>query len=86
MHLKTSNLENNNIVVIYLVVLIVILLSIQIACQKEIPEEIPSLSTVNITDVTSTSITSGGLIFSTGGDSIRSRGLCLSIKKKPGDH
>ena len=60
-----------------------IIFPIQIACKKELPEEIPSLVTINVTDITSTSFTSGGLVFSSGGDPVLSRGICLSTNKNP---
>jgi hypothetical protein len=83
MILKQFNWNNKNGAVIYLVVLIGIIFSIQIACKKELPQEIPSLVTINVTDITSSSITSGGLIFSAGGLPVQSRGICLNTKSDP---
>jgi uncharacterized protein (TIGR02145 family) len=83
MTLKNHNWENKNRVVYYLVALIGIIILIQIACKKELPKEVPSLVTINITDITSTSITSGGLVFSAGGVTVLSKGICVSTKKNP---
>jgi uncharacterized protein (TIGR02145 family) len=70
-------------IVYYLVIITGIIISIQIACKKELPQEIPSLVTINITDITANSLTSGGLVFSSGGDTVRSRGICLSTDIDP---
>ena len=72
-----------NRVVICLVTLAEIFFLIQIACVKKLPEEIPSLVTINVTGITTTSVTSGGLIFSSGGISVQSRGICLDTNKNP---
>ena len=68
---------------IYIIIFIGIIISIQLACKKKVTEEIPSLVTINVTDITSSSITSGGLVFSSGGDSVVSRGICLSTELSP---
>jgi hypothetical protein len=68
--------------ILSLVVFIWIIFAIQIACKK-VPGEMPSLVTINITDITSTSFSSGGLIFSSGGDHVISRGICLSENQNP---
>ena len=81
--MKTCNWKDNNRGIIYLVVLIELIFVIQIACKKELPDEIPSLVTVNVTEITSASFTSGGLVFSAGGDSVLSKGICLSTKQNP---
>jgi hypothetical protein len=83
MHLKNSIWEIKNRVVICPLVVIGILISIQIGCKKDMLKEIPSLVTINVTGVTSASITSGGLIFSAGGVPVLSRGICLSTDKNP---
>ena len=57
MDLKNRNWKDNNRGIICLVVLIGIIFAIQIACKKVLPEEIPSLVTVNVTDITSASFT-----------------------------
>jgi uncharacterized protein (TIGR02145 family) len=83
MHLNQYKLRNKIRIVIYLVLSIGIIFSIQIACKKELPEEKPSLVTINVTGITSSSITSGGLIFSAGGIPVLSRGICLSTNRDP---
>ena len=55
----------------------------QISCKKELPAEIPSLVTINITDITAASFSSGGLVFSSGSDPVLSRGICLSTTESP---
>jgi uncharacterized protein (TIGR02145 family) len=83
MYLTTRNWKVKNKVIICLVVFIGIIFFLQLACQRVLPEEIPSLVTVNVTDITSASLTSGGLIFSSGGDPVLSRGICLSTERNP---
>ena len=68
---------------IYIIIFVGIIISIQLACKKKVTEEVPSLVTINVTDITSTSITTGGLVFSSGGDSVSSRGICLSTEPSP---
>ena len=68
---------------IYFILLVLVIFLIQIGCNRKLLDEIPSLLTVNPTNTSYTSITSGGVIFSTGGDSILSRGVCLSIHRNP---
>jgi uncharacterized protein (TIGR02145 family) len=82
MQLKSHSRERKNRFIIYLVVFIGIVFANQIACKKEIPE-IPSMVTINVTDITSSTFTSGGLVFSAGGDPVVSRGICLSTNKNP---
>jgi uncharacterized protein (TIGR02145 family) len=83
MDLKTRNRKVKNRVIISLVVLTGIIFAFQIACKKVLPEEIPSLVTINVTDISSASLTSGGLVFSSGGDPVLSRGICLSTQTNP---
>ncbi len=83
MHLVNLNGKIKSRAAIYLVILTGIIFAIQIACKKELQEEIPSLVTINVTDITATTFTSGGLVFSAGGDSVLSRGICLSTNKNP---
>jgi uncharacterized protein (TIGR02145 family) len=83
MHLISPYKDNKNKAAICLVTLIGIFFAIQIACKKEIPEEIPSLVTINVTSITGTSFLSGGLVFSAGGASVQSRGICWSTNKNP---
>jgi uncharacterized protein (TIGR02145 family) len=83
MHLKKNNKESKNRVVIYLFAVIGIIFSIHIACRKVLPQEVPSLVTINISDITSASLTSGGLVFSAGGDSVLSKGICVSTEPDP---
>ena len=63
MRLITHYRDYRNKAAIYLVTLFGIIFAIQIACKKVLPEEIPSLVTINVTDITSASITSGDWFF-----------------------
>jgi uncharacterized protein (TIGR02145 family) len=83
MDLKNHSCKNRNRAVFCPLLLIGIIFALQPACKKELPGEIPSLVTINITDITSTSVSSGGLIFSSGGDPVISRGICLSTSQNP---
>ena len=83
MDLKTRNRKAKNRVIICLVVFTGIIFAFQIACKRVLPEEIPSLVTINVTDISSGSFTSGGLVFSSGGDPVVSRGICLSTQRDP---
>jgi hypothetical protein len=59
-----------------LTLLIIILHS----CTKE---ELPTLSTASITNITSASASSGGNITSDGGAAVTSRGICWSASENP---
>lgn len=83
MLLKDHDMGHRNRVVIYPVLLVGIILAFQTGCKKELPKEIPSLVTINVTDITSTSFTSGGLVFSAGGVPVLARGVCLSTDINP---
>jgi uncharacterized protein (TIGR02145 family) len=83
MDLKTINREVKNRVITCLAVFTGIIFALQIACKKVLPEEIPSLVTLNITDITSASFASGGLVFSSGRDPVLSRGICLNTQTNP---
>jgi hypothetical protein len=73
-------------VFINLALIVIIIFSVQVACKKVLPQEIPSLVTINITELTTTSLTSGGLVFSSGGDTVRSRGICVGTAINPQVH
>jgi uncharacterized protein (TIGR02145 family) len=60
--------------------LLVILLVVLHSCKKE---ELPTLSTSSITNITATSGTSGGVITSDGGANITARGVCWSPNANP---
>ena len=53
------------------------------SCRKEKPFALPVLYTAAITDITSTSVISGGKIASDGGASITARGVCWSTGITP---
>src|SRR5665647_1435050 len=59
------------------------LLVIAFNCKKDKASEVPTLTTVPITNVTETALTSGGTISSDGGSNITSRGVCYSTKPNP---
>ena len=52
-----------------------------ISCKKK--SEVPSLVTINVTDITSSTASSGGLVFSTGGAPVTTRGICISTTSNP---
>jgi uncharacterized protein (TIGR02145 family) len=83
MDLKNHSYIDKNRVIFCLVLLVGIIFVMQISCKKELPAEIPSLVTINITDITSASFSSGGLVFSSGSDPVLSRGICLSNNENP---
>ena len=53
------------------------------SCKKETPKEPPSLTTSSVTNITSTTLTSGGLIQSDGGASLTALGTCWSTSHNP---
>jgi len=63
-----------------LILIFLILTVIFHSCKKE---ELPTLSTSSITNITATSATGGGNITSDGNERITSRGVCWSIKANP---
>ena len=83
MHKNIFRQVNNCRVITCTTGIIGLMFFIHTACKKELPHEVPSLVTINPTGVTETSLNSGGLVFSSGGDSIISRGICLSTTKDP---
>jgi uncharacterized protein (TIGR02145 family) len=52
-------------------------------CEMEKPATLPELSTVPITDITSTSAICGGTIVSDGGSPVTARGVCWSLNYEP---
>jgi len=53
------------------------------ACTKEEPATLPSLSTTPVTNITSTTATSGGAISDDGGATIIANGLCWGTSENP---
>jgi uncharacterized protein (TIGR02145 family) len=53
------------------------------SCEKEKPVTLPELSTVTLTNLTSTSVTSGGSVTSDGGAFVSARGVCWGIHPNP---
>lgn len=82
MDLKSHSCEEKNRIILYLVLFFGLIIASQIACKK-VPGEIPSLLTLNVTDLTSASFSSGGLVFTSGGDPVLARGICLSTSQNP---
>jgi uncharacterized protein (TIGR02145 family) len=59
------------------------LLVIAFNCKQDKASEVPTLTTVAITNVTETALTTGGVITSDGGANISMRGVCWSTKPNP---
>ena len=53
------------------------------SCKKEEPTTIPTVSTVEITNIESASATGGGNITNDGGEKITSRGVCWGVNENP---
>ena len=60
-----------------------LLLLVVLNCKRELPKEIPIIKSLSITNVTSTSVKSGGEIISDGGSPVFTRGVCWSTKQNP---
>jgi uncharacterized protein (TIGR02145 family) len=67
----------------YVSLILVSLLVFTVRCEMEKPATLPELSTVPITDVTSTSAVCGGSIVSDGGSPVITRGVCWSVNFEP---
>jgi uncharacterized protein (TIGR02145 family) len=52
-------------------------------CEKEKPARLPELSTVPLTNITSTSFISGGIVTSDGGEMVTGRGVCWGTEFNP---
>ncbi len=52
-------------------------------CKKDDPAKVPVLSTTTVTNITSSTATSGGTISSDGGASVTARGVCWNIPGNP---
>ena len=52
-------------------------------CKKDKANQVPTLTTVAITNVTETALTTGGVISADGGANVTSRGVCWSTKPNP---
>lgn len=76
---KTVQKSTSNLVI----VLVLFILHIySYSCQEE-SDEIPSLQTSSITEISKTSATGGGTILSDGGSTILEKGVCWSIHSQP---
>lgn len=62
---------------------ICLLFVLTISCKKDPPKVIPILSTTSVTNITSTTATSGGTITSDGNSPVTSRGVCWSTNQSP---
>ena len=66
-----------------LMMVLVVTSSLLFSCKKETPKDPPTLSTASVSNITSTSLTSGGIIQSDGGASLTAMGICWSINHNP---
>ena len=53
------------------------------ACSKSSTSGIPSVTTNKVTNITSSSATTGGDVTSDGGDPVTARGICISLTTLP---
>ena len=60
-----------------------VLLSLLFACKKENKQSVASISTIEISNITSNSITTGLKVISNGGSGITKEGICWSIHETP---
>jgi hypothetical protein len=52
-------------------------------CKADKPHTLPSLETLNVTEITQTTAKSGGNIISDGGEEIKGKGVCWNINANP---
>jgi uncharacterized protein (TIGR02145 family) len=71
-----KNIIKNSVIIVFYLVLIPIFHS----CKKE---ELPTLSTSSVTNITATTASSGGNITSDGGAQVTARGVCWSLNENP---
>ncbi|MEI6048761.1 MAG: FISUMP domain-containing protein [Bacteroidota bacterium] len=68
---------------IFSVLLAGLLLPLLFSCKKEDPKVIPTVKVASVTNITTTSATSGGEITSDGGAEVTARGVCWSVNQNP---
>lgn len=68
---------------IYTVLLSELLLLCLFSCKKDAIKVIPTITVADVTNITSTTATSGGEINSDGGATVTSRGVCWSTSQNP---
>jgi hypothetical protein len=68
---------------IYPVIVSAIVLLFTTACKKEEPATKPSLSTTPVTNITTVTATSGGIVANDGGASITANGVCWGATENP---
>jgi uncharacterized protein (TIGR02145 family) len=81
MVIKNNRSDNLKRLVSYSLIITGFVTGLSVACKKT--AEVPSLVTVNVTDITSSSLVSGGLVYSTGGTPVARRGICVSLNNFP---
>ncbi|MCE5320603.1 MAG: hypothetical protein LLF93_05830 [Bacteroidales bacterium] len=65
------------------VFIISLLLTLTFSCKKEVPKVIPTLTTTDVSNITSTTALGGGSITSDGGAAVAARGVCWSLSQSP---
>jgi len=68
---------------IFALVFATLLLALTFSCKKEVPKAIPTLSTIAVSSITSTTATGGGSITSDGGATVAARGVCWNTSQNP---
>ncbi len=68
---------------IFFVFIASLLLTITFSCKKEPPKVIPTLTTTSVTEITTTTATSGGTVITDGGVPVTSRGVCWGLNQSP---
>ena len=68
---------------INILLLILIAAAIFAGCSKSSTSGIPSVTTNKVTNITSSSATTGGDVTSDGGDPVTARGICISLTTLP---
>jgi uncharacterized protein (TIGR02145 family) len=68
---------------IHSVILVGLLSALVISCKKDAPKVIPTITVAAVTNLTTSSATSGGNISSDGNAAVTSRGVCWSINQNP---
>lgn len=67
----------------YLFVLVIALTITVVSCKKETIKVVPNITTSDLSEITSSSATSGGEIPSDGGSAVTARGVCWSKSQNP---
>lgn len=66
----------------YQIIIIIIMIIFFNGCKKE-KEKVPVISTIEVTNITTTSATSGGNITNEGSSTVKTRGVCWSTGTTP---